>query len=232
MHHKDVALLETRLLQLRDMAGDEARITASTRRISETNAIRAARRNEHHRKKGAMIESIMEVVTLCASHREGVQSQLEAVKERYSRRLESFLVAGEGLNADAYRTISKQILCAPSGDIDSVSLRRHLGSGSRGSSSSGGHSSTHAFAKNDYSVTESKIYQSYGDANGTPVVANDDSFMVGSDTTGSNNKNDRRQQEVHEVDFSAAGGDMCSPITSYNHNPTFRNVVHSGVSET
>lgn len=83
--------MESRLIMLRDTATEEARLTATKRRIAEINSIRGARRAEHERKVGEMRQAIMEVVSMCADHRENVQGQLEDLKSQYSGRLQTLL---------------------------------------------------------------------------------------------------------------------------------------------
>lgn len=92
MHSKEMDAMETRLLRLRDTAAEEARITAANRRATEARAVRDARRLEHQRQKREIMESIMNVVAGCASHRELVEGQLSHVKDIYRQRLQSLLV--------------------------------------------------------------------------------------------------------------------------------------------
>jgi kinetochore protein NDC80 len=101
----EVDTMEARLIKLRDTAAAEATLTAAQRRIAEINAIRAARKAEHERKVGAMKNSILEVVNMCADHREMVQQQLDELKGMYADRLQSMLQSpmyGEnGYNGDS-----------------------------------------------------------------------------------------------------------------------------------
>ena len=53
--------METRLLQLRDTATEEAALTSSNRRLAEQKEARAARKQEHESTKNAMIEAVTEV---------------------------------------------------------------------------------------------------------------------------------------------------------------------------
>jgi len=91
MQGHDLDTMESRLISLRDTAAEEARLTATKRRIAEINSIRAARRAEHTRKVTELRQSIMEVVSMCADHRENVQGQLEDLKAQYSGRLATLL---------------------------------------------------------------------------------------------------------------------------------------------
>lgn len=91
MQSAELDTMEARLMQLRDTAAEEAKLTATKRRIAEITSLRAARKAEHDRKVGAMKEAIMEVVAQCADHREMVQQQLEDLKAQYSGRLQALL---------------------------------------------------------------------------------------------------------------------------------------------
>lgn len=95
----EVDTLEARLIKLRDTATAEATLTATQRRIAELNAIRAARKAEHERKVAAMKKSILEVVNMCADHREMVQHQLDDLKGMYADKLQSML---QGPALDGY----------------------------------------------------------------------------------------------------------------------------------
>lgn len=69
-------------------------------------ALRKATLSDFENKKTQLLEEIMEVVSLCASHREGVQQGLEQVKGRYGRRLEAFLSVPQppvNVNVNAHR---------------------------------------------------------------------------------------------------------------------------------
>ena len=101
MQGSDLDSMETRLAQLRETGPDETKHGALKRRIAEINAIRGARRAEHQRKVGEMRQSIMEVVSMCADHRENVQAQLEELKTQYSSRLAT-LLTGAPQEGDDY----------------------------------------------------------------------------------------------------------------------------------
>jgi kinetochore protein NDC80 len=229
VNRSELETLEQRLLSMRDNTAEEARITHCTRRLTETASIRNARRVEHGRKKGAMIESIMDVVTQCAGHRENVQSKLEALKERYSSRLEGLLSSAPAttLTSDAYRTISKQILRAPVTSEQS-SLRHHLGG-------NGSAESTRAAQRN-----EEAALTRYGEDLAS-LQAGDDSFNVGSESdqysAGKGPFSQSRNDQQRELFSGGRGGtgllysqddEMVSPITS--ERPVHRNMVHSAVS--
>lgn len=78
-------------MQLRDTAAEEARIHAASRRLAEVSAQRRQRLQAHAMHKQQLLEAIMEVVGLCASHREQVQQETARLKEAYGARLASFL---------------------------------------------------------------------------------------------------------------------------------------------
>jgi kinetochore protein NDC80 len=110
LHSKEMDAMEGRLVQLRDTAADEAKITAARRRLAENSSIRAARKTEHERKKTAMVESVMETVSQCAMHREHVQAEMEALKEAYSDRLQMFLSSAQPFQSENYADVSRDIL--------------------------------------------------------------------------------------------------------------------------
>lgn len=87
IHLREIDNMESRLLQLTDTAAEEARITSATRRIAEASALRNARNQEYNRTKKHLLEAIMEVVGLCANHRELLQRQLELCKSAYLERI-------------------------------------------------------------------------------------------------------------------------------------------------
>ena len=91
IHSKEMDTMENRLMQLRDTNITEATLTSLKRLIAENNSIRIGRKNEHDKKIKLMKESIMEVVSQCADHREMVQNQLEELKSNYSQRLQVLL---------------------------------------------------------------------------------------------------------------------------------------------
>lgn len=91
LHAKELDAMEARLALLRDTAAEEGRVTAAKRRFAEATALRAARKAEHERKKHAMIQAVMQVVSQAAAHRESVQQQISQLKDRYAARLHYFL---------------------------------------------------------------------------------------------------------------------------------------------
>eukprot|EP00597_Dinobryon_sp_UTEXLB2267_P007051 CAMPEP_0170096644 /NCGR_PEP_ID=MMETSP0019_2-20121128/28724_1 /TAXON_ID=98059 /ORGANISM="Dinobryon sp., Strain UTEXLB2267" /LENGTH=893 /DNA_ID=CAMNT_0010318705 /DNA_START=36 /DNA_END=2717 /DNA_ORIENTATION=+ len=112
LHRQELDAMETRLLQLRDTASEEAALTASNRRLAEQKEARAARRQEHERTKNAMIEAVTEAVSRCANHREKVQRTLAELKGQYAGRLSHFLHDGQP-SAD-HQSIAHHILNEPS----------------------------------------------------------------------------------------------------------------------
>lgn len=87
--------IEARLLRLRDTAAEEARSTAASRRAAEIRAARDARRIEHARLKRELIDSVMEAISQCASHRELVQTKLGGLKSAFGARLQQLLIGDE-----------------------------------------------------------------------------------------------------------------------------------------
>jgi kinetochore protein NDC80 len=101
VHLKEIDSMETRLLQLTDTAVEEAKITSSTRRITEINSLRQTKYQEYVRTKKHLIESIMEVVSLSANHREMVLNSLEQLKSNYQAKLNE-IVEYQNTNFQSY----------------------------------------------------------------------------------------------------------------------------------
>lgn len=90
---KELDIMETRLLQLRDTTADEAKITSYTRRMNELIALKNARIKEHETQKTSMIENIMEVVSLSANFRENVQQKVDGLKTVYDEKLSKMMLS-------------------------------------------------------------------------------------------------------------------------------------------
>lgn len=100
LHVQERDAMEARLIQLQDTKADEARITTIKRRIAEAQALKTARRNEHERRRAEMIQAVMDVVAMCANHREEVQQQLLELKDSYAHVLEQHVQADD-FNGDS-----------------------------------------------------------------------------------------------------------------------------------
>eukprot|EP01034_Spumella_vulgaris_P022047 gene22047-28142_t len=85
--------LEHRLSEVRDNAADEALIALSERRMAETEALRAVRREEHERKKRAILTSITTIASQCAEHKESLHLHLAGLSENLSPFLLDLLTA-------------------------------------------------------------------------------------------------------------------------------------------
>lgn len=90
-HAAQVAELEERLLQCRDAGADESRISLASRRTVEARAHKTFRRDEHQRTRKELMDSIMDVITKCADHRELVERKQEEIRGQYSGKLEMLL---------------------------------------------------------------------------------------------------------------------------------------------
>eukprot|EP01034_Spumella_vulgaris_P026109 gene26109-32640_t len=212
----ELETLERRLLAMKDNAAEEARIAHCTRRLSETASIRAARRTEHSRKKGAMIENIMDVVTQCAGHRENVQSKLEALKERYSSRLEGLLSSSSGVNhSEIFHTTCKPI--AKASTTEHSTLKNQFGSST---------------VKSAHTQQQQQKYME--DLASLQV---DDSFNVGSEgdqfSAGKGPFSASRISQQSHREFGTGNkllysqdDELVSPIVS-EKRPVHRNVMHS-----
>lgn len=105
--------METRLLRLRDTATEEARSTAASRRAAEIRAAREAHRAEHARKKRELIDAVMDAVSMCASHRELVQTRLADLKQSFGTRLHQLLVGDAAASAELVESIAAVSALAP-----------------------------------------------------------------------------------------------------------------------
>lgn len=127
IHMGELDTMESRLLQMRDTTSEESKITAATRRVTEAKALRSARNAEHERKKSEMIESITNVVGMCASHREMVQDKLDELKTLYGKKLETFFTGEQlTLNAESHRAIANKLLAL---EEEAASIRNILNLG-------------------------------------------------------------------------------------------------------
>lgn len=88
---KELYTLEHKLLSIRDITVEEARITSLNRKISELNSLRSHYSMEFANKKALMVEEIINIISLCASHREEVQNGLDQLKTAYGEKLQSLL---------------------------------------------------------------------------------------------------------------------------------------------
>jgi kinetochore protein NDC80 len=91
MHAKEMEAMDMRLLCLRDTAMEESRVAAAVRRASEARLTRSVRHEDHLRRTKEITSAIMDVVTVCAEHRELVQQRLGDVREMHVQRLERML---------------------------------------------------------------------------------------------------------------------------------------------
>lgn len=91
MHSKEMEAMDMRLLCLRDTAMEEGRVAAAARRANEARLTRSVRFEDHQRRTKEISSAIMDVVTVCAEHRELVQQRLGDVREMYVQGLERML---------------------------------------------------------------------------------------------------------------------------------------------
>jgi kinetochore protein NDC80 len=87
LYLKEIDSMETRLLQLTDTAVEEAKITSSSRRMTEMGSLRQARYQDYCKTKKHLVESIMEVISVAANHRELVLGNLEHLKSAFQNNL-------------------------------------------------------------------------------------------------------------------------------------------------
>ena len=91
MLRDEIDALETRLLKLSDLGGEEARVSAALRRLEELKTRKQAKQSEHERTRNEIMEAILDVVTQCANHREYAQKQVRMLKDKFTERLEDGL---------------------------------------------------------------------------------------------------------------------------------------------
>lgn len=91
MHAKEMEAMDMRLLSLRDTALEETRVAAAARRANEARLSRSVRNDDHQRRTKEISSAIMDVVTVCAEHRELVQQRLGDVREMYVQGLDRML---------------------------------------------------------------------------------------------------------------------------------------------
>lgn len=108
MHAKEMETMDTRLLSLRDTAMEESRIAAAARKANETRVSRGTRYEEHQRKSKEMSAAIMDVVAVCAEHRELVQQRLGDVREMYVQRLESMLTGSAAESVASFAAMAAE----------------------------------------------------------------------------------------------------------------------------
>ena len=103
VYAQEVEAMDNRLLRLRDVTNEECRLSAAVRRAHEARLCRTARHDEHQRRTKEISSAIMDVVAVCAEHRELVQQRLGDVREMYVQRLERMLT---GDAAEAVQTFA------------------------------------------------------------------------------------------------------------------------------
>jgi kinetochore protein NDC80 len=91
MHAREMEAMDMRLLCLRDTAREESRVAGAARRANEARLTRSVRHEDHLRRTKEITSAIMDVVTVCAEHRELVQQRLGDVREMYVQGLERML---------------------------------------------------------------------------------------------------------------------------------------------
>ena len=103
VYSQEVEAMDNRLVRLRDVTNEESRLSAAVRRANEARLGRTARFDEHQRRTKEISSAIMDVVAVCAEHRELVQQRLGNVREMYVQRLERMLT---GDAAEAVQTFA------------------------------------------------------------------------------------------------------------------------------
>ena len=108
-HDKEMTEMESRWIEMKDTAGEEARIAAATRRIAELQAAREARNVGHRRMKRELCEAITDAASQCAAHRDLVTQKLGDAKDLVKSRLEA-LQLRKGMGSTRLLSIKKNSL--------------------------------------------------------------------------------------------------------------------------
>lgn len=108
-HDKEMTDMESRLIAMKDTAGEEARIAAAMRRIAELQAARDARNSAHRRMKRELCEAITEAASHCAAHRDLVTQKLGEVKDLAKSRLEA-LQLRKGIGSTSAMKVKASLL--------------------------------------------------------------------------------------------------------------------------
>ena len=120
VHAKEMEGMDSRLLSLRDTATEECRVAAAVRRANETRLSRASRCDDHLRRTKEISSAIMDVVTVCAEHRELVQQRLGDVREMYVHRLESLLTGDAAESVKIFAELAaEEYTSRPSEELES-----------------------------------------------------------------------------------------------------------------
>ena len=93
-HDREMDMLESKLITLRDVSTAEVKQVSASRKISELKTLIKTNRESHKKQKKNTIASIMQVVTEAANHRELTQMRLGQLTEMHRQRLESLLHLG------------------------------------------------------------------------------------------------------------------------------------------
>jgi len=108
MHSKEMEAMDTRLLCLRDTAMEETRVSTAVRKANEARLTRGVRYEEHQRRSKEIAAAIMDVVAVCAEHRELVQQRLGDVRELYVQRLESMLTGSAAESVASFAAMASE----------------------------------------------------------------------------------------------------------------------------
>jgi hypothetical protein len=111
LYASELDSMESKLIRLRDTASLDSRLNVATRRMNEAQSTKLRRTVDHKRCIREMIEEIMEVVSLCASHREMVQEKLGDLLIVYRQKLEHLLISsGEAVTGYTPRPMQTSML--------------------------------------------------------------------------------------------------------------------------
>jgi kinetochore protein NDC80 len=102
---QEVAILESKLMKIRDNVVEETRLSVAMRGLEDARIAKEVLKSDHERKRNEIMESILDVVTQCANHREMAQTKLKKLKDKYSSRLDECLW-GKGITGELQATMN------------------------------------------------------------------------------------------------------------------------------
>lgn len=94
----EIDRLQAQVARMQDAGGEDSRLARAVRRVEQLKEARKAQQLAHEKKRGDLMAAIVEVVALCADHRETTKQKLDMLKNRCNEQLED-CVFGRGPSA-------------------------------------------------------------------------------------------------------------------------------------
>lgn len=94
----EIDRLQAQVARMQDAGGEDSRLARAMRRVEQLKEARKAQQLAHEKKRGDLMAAIVEVVALCADHRETTKQKLDMLKSRCNEQLED-CVFGRGPSA-------------------------------------------------------------------------------------------------------------------------------------